>query len=167
TRSASSSRSRCRRRMVARHLRQKGERYRLHALINAAGATATGAALLVIATTKFLQGAWIVILLIPLFVIFFLRTHRHYFYVRQQLSLREIEPERPLRHTAIVPISAVNRATVFAVRYAKSIAHEVEAVHVAIDPARVEQVRQQWKAWGGGWPPRVLESHYRSMVQPL
>ncbi len=153
--------------MVVRHLRLKGERYRLHAVINAVGATATGAALLVIATTKFVQGAWIVILLIPLFVVFFLRTHRHYFYVRQQLSLREIEPERPLRHTAIVPISAVNRATVFAVRYAKSIAHEVEAVHVAIDPARVEQVRQQWKAWGGGVPLRVLESPYRSMVQPL
>ncbi len=153
--------------MVMRHLRLKGERYRLHAVINAVGATATGAALLVIATTKFVQGAWIVILLIPLFVIFFLRTHRHYFYVRQQLSLREIEPERPLRHTAIVPISAVNRATVYAVRYAKSIAHEVEAVHVAIDPARVDQVRQQWKAWGGGVPLRVLESPYRSMVQPL
>src|SRR3989454_1130788 len=152
--------------MVARHLRLKGERYRLHALINAAGATPTGAALLVIATTKFLQGAWIVILLIPLFVIFFLRTHRHYFYVRQQLSLREIEPERPLRHTAIVPISAVNRATVYAVRYAKSIAHEVEAVHVAIDPARVDQIREQWKAWGGGVPLRVLESHYRPMGPP-
>jgi amino acid transporter len=153
--------------MVVRHVRLKGERYRLHAVINAAGATATGAALLVIATTKFVQGAWIVILLIPLFVIFFLRTHRHYFYVRQQLSLREIEPERPLRHTAIVPISAVNRATVYAVRYAKSIAHEVEAVHVAIDPARVDQVRKEWKAWGGGVPLRVLESPYRSMVQPL
>src|SRR5438093_908606 len=153
--------------MVARHLRRKEKSYRLHAAVNAVGATATGAALLVIATTKFSQGAWIVILLIPLFVIFFLRTHRHYFYVRQQLSLREIEPERPLRHTAIVPISAVNRATVYAVRYAKSIAHEVEAVHVAIDPARVDQIREQWKAWGGGVPLRVLESHYRSMVQPL
>src|SRR5882672_1474521 len=153
--------------MVVRHLRLKGERYRLHAVINAAGATTTGAALLVIATTKFVQGAWIVILLIPLFVILFLRTHRHYFYVRQQLSLREIEPERPLRHTAIVPISAVNRATVYAVRYAKSIAHEVEAVHVAIDPARLEQVREQWKTWGGGVPLRILESPYRSIVQPL
>jgi len=153
--------------MVARHLRQKGPRYRLHAAINAAGATATGAALLVIAVTKFMQGAWIVILLIPLFVFFFLKTHRHYFYVRQQLSLREIDPERPLRHTAIVPISAVNRATVYAIRYAKSIAHEVEAVHVAIDPQRVEQIREQWKTWGGGVPLRILESPYRSIVQPL
>lgn len=153
--------------MVARHLRQKGPRYRLHAAINAAGATATGAALLVIAVTKFTQGAWIVILLIPAFVFFFLKTHRHYFYVRQQLSLREIDPERPLRHTAVVPISAVNRATVYAIRYAKSIAHEVEAVHVAIDPQRVEQIREQWKTWGGGVPLRVLESPYRSIVQPL
>ncbi|MEK7799399.1 MAG: APC family permease [Acidobacteriota bacterium] len=153
--------------MVARHLRQKGPRYRLHAAINAAGATATGAALVVIAVTKFTQGAWIVILLIPLFVFFFLKTHRHYFHVRQQLSLREIDPERPLRHTAIVPISAVNRATVYAIRYAKSIAHEVEAVHVAIDPQRVEQIREQWKTWGGGVPLRILESPYRSIVQPL
>jgi amino acid transporter len=153
--------------MVARHLRQKGPRYRLHAAINAAGATATGAALVVIAVTKFTQGAWIVILLIPAFVFFFLKTHRHYFYVRQQLSLREIDPERPLRHTAVVPISAVNRATVYAIRYAKSIAHEVEAVHVAIDPQRVEQIREQWKTWGGGVPLRVLESPYRSIVQPL
>jgi amino acid transporter len=153
--------------MVARHLRLKGERYRLHVAISAVGATATGVAVLVIATTKFMHGAWIVILLIPLFVTFFLRTHRHYFYVRHQLSLREIEPERPLRHTAVVPISTVNRATVYAVRYAKSIAHEVEAVHVAIDPGRVDQVRDLWKAWGGGVQLRVLESPYRSMVQPL
>jgi len=153
--------------MVARHLRHKGERYRLHAAVNAAGATATGAALLVIAVTKFTQGAWIVILLIPLFVFCFLKIHRHYFYVRQQLSLREMEPERPLRHTAVVPISAVNRATIYALRYAKSIAHEVEAVHVAIDPQRVEPIREQWKQWGGGVPLRILESPYRSMVQPL
>jgi len=153
--------------MVARHLRHKGERYRLHAVVNAAGATATGVALLVIAVTKFVQGAWIVILLIPLFVFVFLKIHRHYFYVRQQLSLREIEPERPLRHTAVVPISAVNRATIYALRYAKSIAHEVEAVHVAIDPQRVEQVREQWKQWGGGMTLRILESPYRSIVQPL
>jgi amino acid transporter len=153
--------------MVARHLREKGPRYRLHAAINGTGAMATGAALLVISVTKFTHGAWIVILLIPLFVFFFLRTHRHYFYVRQQLSLREIDPERPLRHTAIVPISAVNRATVYAIRYAKSIAHEVEAVHIAIDPHKAEQIRQQWKTWGGGVPLKILESPYRSIVQPL
>jgi amino acid transporter len=153
--------------MVARHLREKGPRYKLHAVINGAGATATGAALLVISVTKFTHGAWIVIFLIPLFVLFFLRTHRHYFYVRQQLSLREIDPDRPLRHTAIVPISAVNRATVYAIRYAKSIAHEVEAVHIAIDPDKAEQIRELWKTWGAGVPLRILESPYRSIVEPL
>ena len=117
--------------------------------------------------TKFTHGAWIVVVLIPIFVVAFLRTHRHYFYVRTQLSLVEIEPERPIRHTAIVPISAVNRATVYALRYAKSIAHEVEAVHVAIDPQRVEQIREQWKTWGGGVPLRILESPYRSLITPL
>ncbi len=153
--------------MVMRHLRLKEGRYRLHAAVNAAGATATGAALLIIAVTRFTHGAWIVIILIPIFVIAFLRTHRHYFYVRTQLSLVEIEPERPLRHTAIVPISAINRATIYALRYAKSIAHEVEAVHVATDPRRADQIREQWKTWGGGVPLRLLESPYRSLITPL
>jgi amino acid transporter len=153
--------------MVRRHLRKRDGRFRMHAAINATGAVATGGALAVIAITKFSHGAWIVIVLIPIFVVAFLRTHRHYFYVRTQLSLVQIEPDRPIRHTAIVPISAVNRATVYALRYAKSIAHEVEAVHVALDPNRVEQIRGQWKIWGGGVPLRVLESPYRSIIQPL
>ena len=153
--------------MVMRHLRRKEGRYRLHAAVNAAGATATGAALLIIAVTRFVHGAWIVILLIPIFVLGFLRTHRHYFYVRSQLSLVQVEDERAIRHTAIVPISAVNRATIYAVRYAKSIAHEVEAVHIAIDPKRVDLIREQWKTWGGGVPLRILDSPYRSLIEPL
>jgi amino acid transporter len=153
--------------MVVRHLRRKEGHYRLHAAVNAAGATATGVALLVLGVTRFLSGAWIVIVLIPLFVVAFFRTHRHYFYVRRQLSLVQIEDERKIRHTAIVPVSAINRATVYAVRYAKSIAHEVEAVHVAIDPKRVDLIREQWKTWGGGVPLKILESPYRSLIQPL
>jgi amino acid transporter len=153
--------------MVMRHLRERDGRFRLHATVNAVGATATGAALAVIAVTKFTHGAWIVVVLIPILVVSFLRTHRHYFYVRSQLSLVEIEPERPIRHTAIVPISAVNRATIYALRYAKSIAHEVEAVHIGLDPHRAAKIQQQWKTWGGGVPLRILESPYRSLIRPL
>ncbi|HEV8202571.1 MAG TPA: APC family permease, partial [Candidatus Polarisedimenticolia bacterium] len=153
--------------MVRRHLRVRDGAFRMHAALSAAGATATGLALAVIAITKFTHGAWIVVVLIPALVVSFLRTHRHYFYVRTQLSLIEMEPERPIRHTAIVPISAVNRATIFALRYAKSIAHEVEAVHVALDEKRAEMIQQQWKTWGGGVPLRLLESNYRSLIAPL
>jgi amino acid transporter len=153
--------------MVRRHLRVRDGAFRMHAALSAAGAVATGLALAVIAITKFTHGAWIVVVLIPALVVSFLRTHRHYFYVRTQLSLIEMEPERPIRHTAIVPISAVNRATIYALRYAKSIAHEVEAVHVALDPRRSEMIQQQWKTWGGGVPLRLLESNYRSLIAPL
>jgi amino acid transporter len=153
--------------MFVRHLRGDNPHRHLHAAISGAGAFATGITLMVIGVTKFTHGAWIVVFLIPIFVVAFLRTHRHYFYVRQQLSLREIEPERPIRHTAIVPVSAVNRATIYAVRYAKSIAHEVEAVHVSIDPRVTEQVQDQWRTWGGGVPLKILESPYRSLIEPL
>ena len=153
--------------MVVRHLRLREGRYRLHAALSAAGAIATGVAVGIIAVTKFTHGAWIVVVLIPTLVFMFLRTHRHYFYVRTQLSLVDVEPDRPIRHTAIVPVSAVNRATVYALRYAKSIAHEVEAVHIALDARRTEQVQEQWKVWGGGVPLRILESPYRSLIRPL
>jgi amino acid transporter len=153
--------------MVRRHLELKEGSYRMHAALSAAGAVATGLAVLVIATTKFMHGAWIVVVLIPLMVFGFFRTHRHYFYVRTQLSLVEIEPERPIRHTAVVPISALNRATVYALRYAKSIAHEVEAVHVALDEKRAEMIQHQWKTWGGGVPLKILHSNYRSLIRPL
>jgi amino acid transporter len=153
--------------MVRRHLDLKEGNYRMHAALSAAGAGATGIAVLVIATTKFTHGAWIVVVLIPLMVFGFFRTHRHYFYVRTQLSLVEMEPERPIRHTAVVPISALNRATVYALRYAKSIAHEVEAVHVALDEKRAETIQHQWKTWGGGVPLKILQSNYRSLIRPL
>jgi len=153
--------------MFVRQLRSRDQHRYLHAAISGAGTLATGVTLVVIGVTKFTHGAWIVVFLIPVFVVSFLRTHRHYFYVRQQLSLREMEPERPMRHTAIVPVSAVNRATIYAVRYAKSIAHEVEAVHISIDPRVTEQVQEQWRTWGGGVPLRILESPYRSLIEPL
>jgi hypothetical protein len=153
--------------MVMHHLRLREGRYRLHAALSAAGAAATGVAVGIIAVTKFTHGAWIVVVLIPTLVFMFLRTHRHYFYVRTQLSLVDVEPDRPIRHTAIVPVSAVNRATVYALRYAKSIAHEVEAVHIGLDPKRTEQIQEQWKVWGGGVPLRILESPYRSLIRPL
>ena len=153
--------------MVMRFLRKRPAQYRLHAATSAAGAAATFVALIIIAITKFTHGAWLVVVLIPLLVWMFLRTHRHYFHVRMQLSLVEMDPERPIRHTAIVPISAVNRATIYALRYAKSIAHEVEAVHIALDPKRAHQIQELWKTWGGGVPLRMLDSPYRSLIRPL
>ncbi|HUD71288.1 MAG TPA: APC family permease [Dongiaceae bacterium] len=153
--------------MVMRFLRRRPPQYRLHAATSAAGAFATFVALIIIAATKFTHGAWLVVVLIPLLVAMFLRTHRHYFHVRMQLSLVEMDPERPIRHTAVVPISAVNRATIYALRYAKSIAHEVEAVHIALDPKRAHQIEELWKTWGGGVPLRMLDSPYRSLIRPL
>ncbi len=92
-------------------------------MINGIGAISTFVVLMVFILTKFMHGAWIVVVLIPLLVLMFLRIHRHYFEVAQQLSTEGLEGLRPIRHEVIVPISGIHRGVIAALEYAKSIAN--------------------------------------------
>src|SRR5438552_16627102 len=92
--------------------------------------------------TKFMHGAWIVVVLIPLLVLMFLRIHRHYFEVAQELSAEGLEGLRPIRHEVIVPISGIHRGVIAALEYAKSIApHHVTAVYVNLDEETPHKLR--------------------------
>ena len=131
------------------------------------GAVVTGVVLLVVATTKAHEGAWIIILLIPLHVVFFRLTRRHYDEVASQLSLQGWQPQRPRRNTVLVPISGIQRAVVQALEYAKTLSPDTRAVYVNIDPAETERLKALWAKWGEGVPLVVLESPYRSLMEPL
>lgn len=155
--------------MVQRWRRLKTPGWRRSALINGFGALMTGTVMLVLATTKFLEGAWAVILLIPILVTVLLKIHRHYVEVAEQLSL--VDAPRPAavrRHTAIVLISGVHRGVMPALQYALSIAPDnVTAVYVDLDTAATEKMKLKWKEWGCGIPLVVLPSPYRTLQQPL
>lgn len=155
--------------MVQRWRRLKTPGWRRSALINGFGALMTGTVMLVLATTKFLEGAWAVILLIPILVTVLLKIHRHYAEVAEQLSL--VDAPRPAavrRHTAIVLISGVHRGVMPALQYALSIAPDnVTAVYVDLDTAATEKMKLKWKEWGCGIPLVVLPSPYRTLQQPL
>jgi hypothetical protein len=139
--------------MVARRLRQRGSYWWLKAFISGFGATVTAAVLIVFIVTKFVYGAWIVILWIPLFIGFFLAVHRHYRDVAAKLSLEAFGSPPPVRrHRVIVPIAGVHRAVIAALNYARSISDDVTAVYVETDPNETPKIRRKWEEWGDGIP---------------
>ncbi len=147
---------------------EKKSHWRKSLAINGVGAVSTFIVLMVFIVTKFLHGAWIVVVLIPLLVVMFLRIHRHYFEVAQQLSTEGLEALRPIRHEVIVPISGLHRGVIAALEYAKSIApHHVTAIYVNLDDETTQKLREKWQQWGSGVNLVVVASPYRSLLRPL
>jgi amino acid transporter len=137
-------------------------------LINGLGAVSTAVVMVVFAVTKFQDGAWIVILLIPILCAIFLYIHRHYRRLAAALSLERYgEPANISRHRVILPISGVHRGTLAALHYALSLSDDLTAVHVSIDPEETAKLQQKWEVWGGGVRLVVLDSPYRLLIEPL
>jgi amino acid transporter len=155
--------------MVQRWRRLQTPGWKTNALINGLGATVTGLVMFVIAGTKFLEGAWAVVALIPIMVMILLKIHSHYADVANQLSLASApRPQAVRRHTAVVLISGVHRGVIPAIQYGLSLAPDnVTAVYVDLDPVATEKIKAKWEDWGSGVPLVVLPSPYRSLVQPL
>lgn len=152
--------------MVVHWRRERGRHWQLKALINGLGALATGTALIVIAVSKFAEGAWITIVVIPLIIIVFYRIRNHYREVGKQLTLRGLPPsiKPPPPPRIVVPLSGVHRGIVDAVNFARSISNDVTAVYIELEPGAGERIREVWEDW---WPdvPLIVEpSPYRSIV---
>jgi amino acid transporter len=136
--------------------------------INAVGALATFIVLCVFVATKFIHGAWIVVVVIPLLVLLFRAIHNHYLMVAKQLSTEGLEQIRPIKHTVIVPISGIHRGVVNALQYARSIASDkVQAVYVDFEEEATASLKDKWERWGAGVQLVVLPSPYRELTRPL
>src|SRR5690242_1042263 len=136
--------------------------------INAVGALATFIVLCVFIATKFIHGAWIVVVVIPLLVLLFRAIHNHYLMVAKQLSTEGLEQLRPIKHTVIVPISGIHRGVVNALQYARSIASDrVQAVYVDFEEEATANLKDKWERWGAGVQLVVLPSPYRELTRPL
>ena len=153
--------------MLLKWRRERGERFRLHALVNGLGAALTGIVLVIVAVTKFAEGAWLIIAVTPLLVLHFRSIRRHYEKVGAQLSLKDWAPQPETRNTVILPISGVHKAVVKALQYARGLSADVRAVYVETDPRATGAIEEQWRVWGQGVPLVVLRSPYRSVLRPL
>ena len=146
----------------------EGSHWKKSIVINAVGALATFVVLCVFIATKFIHGAWIVVVVIPLLVLMFRSIHKHYLRVARQLSTEGLEEVHPIKHTVIVPISGIHRGVICALQYAKAIAPDhVQAIYVDFDEEATAKLREKWERWGAGAKLVVLPSPYRELTKPL
>jgi hypothetical protein len=142
--------------------------------MNAFGACCTFIVLLILLITKFIEGAWIVAVTIPILMYIFTRIHRHYSEIAESLSIADMEPvtlrpdpnivnERPI----VVLVSGLHRSSVQALEYALSLSRNVRAVTIAISDESTEHLQQKWKEWDIQLPLDVVDSPYRELGRPL
>jgi hypothetical protein len=136
--------------------------------VNGLGAVSSAIVMLVFAVTKFRDGAWFIILMIPALVAFFFGIHHHYRDLKAHLSLEDWgAPLRARRHRVILPIGGVHRGTVQALLYARGLSDDITAVHVSLDAAEGEALRSKWGLWGNGVRLVILDSPFRLLLEPL
>jgi amino acid transporter len=155
--------------MVRRWLRLREAGWQWRVWVNGVGAVVTFVVLLTLAVTKFEEGAWIVVLIVPVLVAVFRVMHRHYEEVAAELSLDNFDTPPEFQHTVLVLVGDVHRGVVRAVQYARTLAPTaaVRAVYVETDPALTARLEEKWAHWGLAVPLVVLASPYRSLLRPL
>jgi amino acid transporter len=143
-------------------------KWKVKMVINGIGAILTAVVVVVFARTKFTEGAWIVLVIIPAVVLLLSAIHRHYRGLASNLSLDNYgEPPRLSRHRVIMPVSGIHRGSLAALNYARGLSEDITVVHVSVDPEETERMRQKWDMWGEGVRLVILDSPYRLLIEPL
>ncbi len=154
--------------MVKRWLTLRSPGWRHKAVINGLGAVCCAVVMVVFAATKFREGAWIVIMMVPIMVAIFFKIHHHYRDVAHQLSLETCAAAKSeIRHRVMVLIPGIHRGILPALSYAKAISDDAEAVFVEINPNSAGEVIDKWQLWGYAVPLRVIKSPWRQFLEPI
>jgi hypothetical protein len=164
--------------MVKRWALQREEGWKASLPMNAVGAIATGAVAIIIAATKFIDGAWISVVMVAVLVIIFAGIRRHYDWFQSKIAVDENEiaaaPPRaaPLdpavaRDHVIVPVDGINKITLGAIGMAREISSNITAVHVTDDAERAREFSETWERAVPDIPLLVIESPYRAFVAPI
>ncbi|HXX53090.1 MAG TPA: APC family permease [Thermodesulfovibrionales bacterium] len=155
--------------MVRHWVKDKEAGWRKGMVINGVGTLTTAIVLIIIAVEKFTHGAWIVLIAIPCLVILTKKINQHYLSVAQQLSVEYCitEDSEFKHHSVIIPISGIQQAVIAAVKYAKALSNDVVAVYVCLDPIETAKIQAKWDKYCMGVSLVILDSPYRSIVEPL
>ena len=154
--------------MVVHWWKKRGPNWKSSIAINCIGAIVTGGILIIVAVTKFMLGAWIVVLLIPILVAIFLMIHRHYVNVADQLRVvPEQLPSPRIDQVVVVPIDDINYASLRAIAFARTLASDAILLHVSTDPESADKVKQKVETYVPDLKLAVIESPFRSFVRPL
>ncbi|MCL4439088.1 MAG: APC family permease, partial [Firmicutes bacterium] len=155
--------------MVVHWRREKKTGWVPRAFLNGLGAVVTGIVVVIIMVAKFLYGAWLILLVIPLLIYMFKRINRHYEDIRAQLALPpdQITSSAEGSNIVIVPVAGVTRVVASTLNYAKKISERIVAVFVATDEESARKVKEKWQSWNPGVRLIVLYSPHRAVTAPL
>jgi hypothetical protein len=154
--------------MVRHHQKEREPHWKRGVAINGVGSVATAIVTIIIASTKFTEGAWIPIVVIPVIVLVFKAIKRHYASVAAGLSVPlEYKPRR-MNHTVVVLVGSVHRGVLEALAYAKSLNPDrLLAVTVVSDEEEQERIEESWSSLDIGVPLEIVHSPYRELVSPI
>jgi amino acid transporter len=153
--------------MVRHWFKTKGAGWLRRASLNGLGAIATAAVAIVQVVTKFIHGAWIVVLIIPLIIALLQKIHRHYAIFSEDVKFTGHAPLMFLHHTVLVPVNAITKATAGALVYATTISEDVRAICVNVDETACLELREEWDKWDIGVDLVIVPSPYRSILRPI
>lgn len=151
--------------MAVKLKREKAPFYKF--CISAFGSLVTLVVLGIIAVTKFTDGAWMIFIALGIMLLVFYGIRRHYNYLADQLTLRPEDDLKNVKTTALLLVPKLHRGILHAVSYAQAMSKDVRALHVTMDPESAKQVKQDWIKYKIDIPLVILESPYRSLVEPV
>ncbi|MBI5877485.1 MAG: APC family permease [Chloroflexi bacterium] len=152
--------------MVRHWWRLRGPGWRRSMIVNGTGATATAVVTLVIVEAKLIEGAWVVVLLIPAMVFVFLGIKRHYDAFQSQIMLKDTQPIETT-NIVIVPVARVDQATARTMSFARTIGGSLTGAFVFTEAAEGERMMKEWQAAHIDAPLKLIASPFRSVVGPL
>lgn len=155
--------------MVFHWWKTREKNWAIKALLNGIGAILTTITLLVVGITKFIDGAWITIILIACLVLVFYKIRNHYEEIAHELTLHRVPPSLKPHNSIriVVPISGIHSGVIDAIRYAKTISDNIIAVNVEIEPNTGDQLIKKWQGWFPDIPLEIVPSPYRSIIGPF
>ncbi|MBA3724901.1 MAG: APC family permease [Armatimonadetes bacterium] len=152
--------------MVVRQVKLKAPSWGVIASV--IGTLTTGVVMLIILVTKFSGGAWLVVIAVAILLTFFYQVRKHYDYLAERLNVGPDEHVKPISGTVLLLVPPrIHRGILHAIAYAQNISADCRAIHITDDPSTVENMKAQWDKFGGHLPLVILESPYRSLVEPL
>jgi hypothetical protein len=139
------------------------------AVISGIGTVATFTVAMIVATTKFRDGAWLPVIVVPAIVQLFTTIHKHYESMNERLVITPADvPPEPARHTFVVLVSRVHKGVVEALNYAHSLRPDhLVALHIAEDETQHERIHQQWGEFEFSVALEIIDSPYRELIGPV
>lgn len=154
--------------MVVHWFKSKEKGWLTNTFINGFGATLSGIVLIILATEKFIHGAWIVVILIPVIVYLFTKINKHYLDIANKLRVEDsYSIEHPDHIKVIVPVATFTKVVANTLEYAKSISTDVTAVHIMLDDEKAQRLKARWEKYYPNITLEMISSPYRSMLSPL